>query len=70
MVTGFPKIQVDHEGKCKGYTQGKNVKNMFAGSDIKAKGVLDIVHLYVCGPISATSLSGYVYYVSFIDDFT
>ena len=32
--------------------------------------MLEIVHLNVCGPMSSTSLSGYVYYVSFIDDFS
>jgi hypothetical protein len=70
MVTGFPKIQVDHEGTCKGCTQGKNMKNLFPSSDSKAKGVLDIMHSDVCGPMSTTSLSGYVYYVSYIDDFS
>jgi hypothetical protein len=70
MVTGLPEIQVDHEGTCKGCAQGKNMKNPFPSSDNKAKGVLDIVHSDVCGPMSTTSLSGYVYYVSFIDDFS
>ena len=30
---------------------------------------MSIVHLDVCGFMSSTSLSGYVYYVSFIDDY-
>jgi transposase InsO family protein len=46
------------------------VKNPFPRNNNKAKGVLDIVHSYVCGPMSTTSLSEYVYYVSFIDDFS
>ena len=29
-----------------------------------------MVHPDVCVPVSATSLSGYVYYVSFIDDYS
>jgi hypothetical protein len=61
---------VNHEGIFKGCTQGKNVKNPFPSSNNKAKGALDIVHSDVCGPMSVTSLSGYVYYVSFIDDFS
>ena len=28
-----------------------------------------IIHSDVCGPMSSSSLTGYVYYVSFIDDF-
>jgi hypothetical protein len=46
------------------------VKHSFPNSDSKAKGVLDIVHSNVYGPMSVTSLSGYVYYVSFIDDYS
>ena len=46
------------------------MKSSFPSSDNKAKGTLDIVHLDVCGPMTTTSLSGYVYYVSFIDDYS
>jgi hypothetical protein len=70
VVTGFPEIQVSHEGICKGCAQGKNAKNPFPSSNNKAKGAQDIVHSDVCGPMSTTSLSGYVYYVSFTDDFS
>jgi hypothetical protein len=60
---------VDHEGTCKGCAQGKNVNSLFPSSDNKAKGFLDIMHSDMYGPMSATSLNGYEYYVSFIDDF-
>jgi len=46
------------------------VKNPFPSNDNKAKGILDIIHLYVCGPMAATSLSKYIYYVTFIDDYS
>ena len=36
-VIGIPKLQVNHEGLCKGCTQGKNVKSPFPSSDNKAK---------------------------------
>jgi hypothetical protein len=68
MVKGLPKIQVFHNGVCKGCAQGKNVKKPFPSSDSKAKGVMDLIHSDVSEPMSATSLNGYVYYVSFIDD--
>ena len=68
VVTGLPKIQINHEGMCKGCAQGKNIKNPYPNSDNKAKGILDIIHSNICGPIQTTSLSGYVYYASFIDD--
>ena len=50
--------------------QGKNVKRPFPSNDNKAKGILGIVHSDVSGPMTATSLSGYVYYVSYIDDYS
>jgi hypothetical protein len=46
------------------------MKHSFPSSNSKAKGVLDIVHLDMCGLMSTTSISGYVYYVSFIDDYS
>jgi hypothetical protein len=61
-VIGLPEIQAEPDGVCKGCAQGKNVKHSFPNSDTRAKGVLDIVHSDVCGPLSAASLSGYVYY--------
>ena len=67
VVKGLPEIHIDHEGVCKGCAQGKNTKNPFPSSKNKAKGILDIVHSDVCGPMLATSLRGNVYYVSFID---
>jgi hypothetical protein len=70
MVKGFTEIQVNHDGICKGCAQGKNMKRTFPRSDNKAKGVLEIVHIDVCGPMTTTSLSRYSYYVSFIDDFS
>jgi transposase InsO family protein len=69
-VTGLPEIQVNDEAICKGCAQGKYVKKPFPSSDSKAKGAFDIVHSDVSGPMSATSLGKYVYYVSFIDDFS
>ena len=69
-MTGIPELQVNHEGVCRGCAQGKNVKSLLPSNDNKVKGILDIVHSDVCGPMSTTSLSKYVYYVSFIDDFS
>jgi hypothetical protein len=70
MVTGLPEMQGNHDDMCKGCAQGKNVKNPFPSSDNKAKVILDIIHLDVCGPMSSTSLRRYTYYVSFIDDYS
>ena len=69
-VEGLPEIQAKHEGGCKGCVKGKNTKQTFPSSESKAKGILKTIHSDVCGPMSSSSLSGYLYYVSFIDDFS
>jgi transposase InsO family protein len=55
---------------CKGCAHGKNIKNPFPKNDNKEEGILELIHSDVCGPMPSTSLSGYVYYVSFIDDYS
>jgi hypothetical protein len=70
VVTCFPEFKVDHEGVCKGCAQGKNIKNHFSKSDSKVEGISELIHSDVCSPMPSTSLSGYVYYVSFIDDYS
>jgi hypothetical protein len=67
-ITGLPELKVDHEGVCNGCAQGKNIKNPFPKRDSKVEGVLDLIHSDVCGPMPSSSISGYEYYLSFIDD--
>jgi hypothetical protein len=68
MVTGLQEIQIQHKGVCKGCALGKNVKGSFSSSDNRSKEILDLIHSYVCGPMTIASLNGYLYYVLFIDD--
>ena len=70
VVEGILEIQAKHDGVCKGCAKGKNTKKTFPSSESKAKGILEIIHFDVCSPMSSNSLSGYAYYVSFIDDFS
>ena len=64
----MPNILNDHDGVCRGCVLEKNVKSSFLSSSRRSKGILDLVHSNICGPMSAQSLSGYLYYVLFIDD--
>ena len=50
--------------------KGKDTKKTFPSSESKDKEILEIIHSDVCGPMSSSSLSGYVYYVSFNDDYS
>ena len=70
VVTGLPDLKIDVEGTCKGCAKGKNIKNPFLKSETKSKGMLELIHSDVCGPIPSISLSGYEYYVTFIVDYS
>ena len=52
-VTGMPNILNDHDGVCRGCVLGKNVKGSFPSSSKRSKGILDLVHSDICGPMSA-----------------
>jgi transposase InsO family protein len=69
-VTGLPELKGDHKGICNGCAQGKNIKNPFLKRGNKTERVLELIHSDVCGPMPSSSISGYVYYVSFIDDYS
>ena len=69
-IEGILEIQAKHDGICKGCAKGKNTKMTFPSRESKAKGILEIIHFDVCSLMSSSSSSGYVYYVSFIDDFS
>ena len=55
---------------CKACGLGKYAKVAFPSSENRSKGILDLIHSDVGGPMSAVSLGGYHYYVIFIDDFS
>ena len=69
-MTGLPDLKIKHEAICKGCVKGKNIKNPFSKSETKTKGTLELIHLGVCGPMSSTSLNGFEYYITFIDDYS
>ena len=68
MVIGMPEVSPKHDGICKGCALGKNTKKSFSRSKNRSKGILDLIHSDICGPMSSPSLSGCLYYVLFIDD--
>jgi hypothetical protein len=70
MVTRVPYFSSERHELCKGCTLGKYTKTSFSSSDSRAAGILDLIHSDVCGPMSSASLTGSLYYVVFIDDFS
>ena len=70
VVTGLSDMKIDHEGIWKGCSRAKNINNPFLKSETKTKGMLELIHSNVCGHMPSTSLRGYEYYVTFIDDYS
>jgi hypothetical protein len=70
MVTRLPNFSLDHQGVCRGYALGKNVKASFPTSETRSKGILDLIYSDVGGPMLVASMKGASYYVAFSDDFS
>ena len=54
MVTCLPMLHVDHDGVCRGCALGKNTKGSFSNSESRSKGILDLLHYDLCGPMIVT----------------
>jgi hypothetical protein len=70
IVTGVPDFSTKHQESCKGCALGKYTKIAFPSSDNRAICILGLIHSDVCGPMSSASLSGCLFYVIFIVDFS
>jgi len=69
IVTRIPPFSTDHHEVCKGCALGKYTRAPFPKSDDRSKGILDLIHTDICGPMPSPSIGGkYRYYISFIDD--
>jgi hypothetical protein len=69
MVEGMSKFSLDF-GLYEHFVYGKHNRVRFPCGAMRAKGILQLVHNDVFGPVSVPSLGKYVYYVSFIDEFS
>ena len=69
-MTVVPDFSSEHHELCKGCILGKYTKTAFPSSDSGVVEILDLIHSYVCGPMSLASLTRSLYYVVFIDDFS
>jgi hypothetical protein len=43
---------------CRGCAIDKNAKATFPSNESRSKGILDIIHSYVCGPMLVASVQG------------
>ena len=49
---------------------GKLPKSLFSGIGEQAKGVLELIHSDVCGPMHVQAGSGSFYFITFTNDFS
>lgn len=69
MVEGISDIKCCKMELCESCVNGKMTRLSF-GNRTKAKRILEIVHLDVCGPTTLLSNSGNKYFVTFIEDYS
>lgn len=69
MVEGMSIFSLNFD-LCEHYLYGKQNRVRFSSSATRANGILELVHSDVFGPMLVPSLDRYVYYVSFINDFS
>ena len=55
---------------CESCIMGKLPKSPFSGIGERAKGVLELIHSDVCGPMPVQARSGSFYFITFTDDFS
>jgi len=69
-VKGLPCIQ-QPASSCESFILGKHHREKFvSGVSYRAKTRLEIVHADLCGPMQTPYLTGCVYFMTFIDDFS
>ncbi|KAL0379301.1 UNVERIFIED_CONTAM: Transposon Ty2-B Gag-Pol polyprotein [Sesamum radiatum] len=59
---------LDHLPTCESCLKGKMTKKPFVRQSAIAKGLLDLVHTDVCGPLSIPARGGFSYFITFTDD--
>ena len=55
---------------CESCIMGKLPKSPFSGIGERAKGILELIHFDVCGPMPVQARSDSFYFITFIDDFS
>ena len=65
-VRGLPKLKKLENIICKQFQLGKMTKSSFKSKTRTSKGILEIVHTSLCGPIDVQSYKGDKYITHFL----
>lgn len=55
---------------CELYILGKMARSSFDGYVERAAKVLELVHINICGPYNEMARGGFLYFITFIDDYS
>ena len=66
----MPEFKDDNEGFCQGRVKGKRTRRTFPSSVMKTSDILQLIHSDLSGMLPVTSLGGWLYYITSIDDFS
>ena len=70
MALGLPKAHLTNLKICEGCILGKMPQHPFPRRQTTSSQPLQLVHSDLCGPFPTKSISGSVYFISFIDDYS
>eukprot|EP00253_Pinus_taeda_P027530 PITA_27530 len=70
MVTEMAEFRLEKEGVCPGYAEGKLKRGAFPSSQSKTSDILQLVHANISSMMPVNSLGGYLYYLTFTDDYS
>ncbi|WP_165303590.1 DDE-type integrase/transposase/recombinase, partial [Enterobacter cloacae complex sp. CH23B] len=71
MVASLPPLEAPVKHVCEGCILGKMQRSKFPkDGSLRATCRLQLVHSDVCGPMQTPSLGNYLYFVTFIDDYS
>ena len=70
MSTGLEKDFSITSDPCEMCVMGKHARQPFKISKRRTKGVLELIHTDLCGPMETTSIGGSKYFLTFIDDYS
>ena len=64
----MPVFSFEHDSVCRGCALNNNTKKAYPHNNKKSNGILDLIHSDLCGPMTAPSMNGCIYYIIFIND--
>ena len=60
-------LDFNNFGMCVDCIKGKQIKHAKKGAT-RSKGLLEIIHIDICGPLSSPCFTGKRYFITYIDD--